>query len=272
MKRETNSASAGMAHQLRLFFVALEFFTRLPVPRWVGFDPLWSREAARFLPLVGWLVGVVGAVVAALSALVLPPVVALLLSMLTTIVLTGALHEDGWADLCDGFGGGHTRARMLEIMRDPRLGAFGVIGLLGMLALKFAALQSMPSQVVALVLVAHPLSRLAALAVMWRLDYVRPEGKAKAVGESLSGAGFCFAGFTVLIPLALLQYSQLALSWAALALGVTLAVVATVCLARLLQRRLGGYTGDCLGAVQQLTELVFYLGALAVLHNPGLLG
>ncbi|MDP9109589.1 MAG: adenosylcobinamide-GDP ribazoletransferase [Pseudomonadota bacterium] len=269
MAPATDSVRTGVTHQLRLFFVALQFFTRLPVPRWVGFDPLWSREAARFLPLVGWLIGLVGAAVLALSALLLPPAIALLLSMLTTIVLTGALHEDGWADLCDGFGGGHTRERILEIMRDPRLGSFGVIGLLGMLALKFAALESMPMQVVTLVLVAHPLSRLAALAVMWRLDYVRPEGKAKAVGESLSGAGFCFAAFTVLIPLALVQFSRLALPWAAFALGAALVLVATVCLARLLQRRLGGYTGDCLGAVQQVAEVVFYLGVLALLHNTG---
>src|SRR5215216_6030305 len=101
----------AIVHQCRLFFIALQFFTRVPVPAWVGFEPGWLQHASRYFPLVGLLVGAVGALVYALAHWLWPAPVAVLLSTAATIYLTGAFHEDGFADMCDGFGGGLTRER-----------------------------------------------------------------------------------------------------------------------------------------------------------------
>src|SRR5574343_914935 len=123
-------------HQLRLFFTALQFFTRLPIPSWVGFDAAWLNQAARYFPLVGVVVALIGAGVYGLAALLLPAPVATLLSTAATIYATGAFHEDGFADMCDGLGGGMRRQRVLEIMKDSRRGAYGASGIVCMVGLK----------------------------------------------------------------------------------------------------------------------------------------
>ena len=119
-----------MLHELRLFFIALQFFTRLPVPRWVGYEPEWLHQSARHFPLVGALVGVVGAAVLWAALWLFPMPVAVVLSMVATVLLTGAFHEDGLADTCDALGGAVSRERALEIMKDTRIGSYGAIGLL----------------------------------------------------------------------------------------------------------------------------------------------
>jgi adenosylcobinamide-GDP ribazoletransferase len=130
--------------QVRLFFIALQFFTRLPIPSWVGFEAAWLHHASRYFPLVGAVVAAIAAGVYALAALVLPAPVAVLLSTAAGIYATGAFHEDGFADMCDGFGGGQTRERVLEIMKDSRIGAYGAIGIILLLAVKCAALSALP--------------------------------------------------------------------------------------------------------------------------------
>lgn len=250
-------------HQLRLFFIALQFFTRLPIPRWVGFAPDWLHHASRYFPAVGVVVGAATAAVYALSAYLWPQPVAVLLSTIAGIYLTGAFHEDGFADMCDGFGGGYSADRVLEIMKDSRIGAYGAIGIGLLLALKCVALISMPMPaVVAALLIAHPLSRLAATALIWQLAYVKAEGKAKPLAQHMSGWEFCIAAMTVLPPLLLLGVFGW-LPWQGIAAGMLGAAFATLWLARFFLRRIGGYTGDCLGAVQQVAETMFYLGLLA---------
>lgn len=248
--------------QLRLFFIALQFFTRIPIPRWVGFEAAWLQQAARYFPAVGWVVALVTAGVYALAALVWPQPVAVLLSSIAGIWLTGAFHEDGFADVCDGFGGGLTPERVLEIMKDSRVGAYGAIGIALMLMLKISVLSSLPaSYVIPALLMAHPLSRLASCSLIWCLEYARQEGKAKPLAEHMSNAEFALACATVLLPLAGLLYFQL-LPWQNFLCGLALLMFATWWLARLFVRRIGGFTGDCLGAVQQLSEVAFYLGIL----------
>jgi adenosylcobinamide-GDP ribazoletransferase len=250
-------------HQLRLFFTALQFFTRLPIPRWVGFEPHWLNQASRYFPLVGLVVAAIAAGVYALAIRLFPAPVAVLLSTAAGIYATGAFHEDGFADVCDGFGGGMTPERVLDIMKDSRIGAYGAIGILLLLMLKCAALaQLSPGAVIAALLVAHPLSRLMATALIWRLDYARAEGKAKPLAHKMSGAEFAFAAASALLPALAAGWSG-ALPWSGIAAGALAAALATAWLARKFVRRIQGYTGDCLGAVQQLTELVFYLGVLA---------
>lgn len=265
-----SSARTGLAgvcvHQLRLFFIALQFFTRLPVPRWVGFDPQWLHHASRYFPAVGMVVGGCGALVYSLAVMLWPPVIAVLLSTAATICMTGAFHEDGFADVCDGFGGAMTPERVLEIMKDSRVGAYGAIGIALLLAIKSAALSLLvPSLAWVALLAAHPLSRLAAASLIRFLDYAKAEGKAKPLAQHMSTAEFMIAIFTVALPLGVLAWSG-ALPWKALVAVALVTVGVVMWMARLFRRRIGGYTGDCLGAVQQVTEAVFYLATLAVVR------
>lgn len=191
----------------------------------------------------------------------LPVPLAVLLSTAATIWLTGAFHEDGWADVCDGFGGGMTRADVLEIMKDSRLGTYGTIGLVMVLALKVGALIAISADglVWAVLLAAHPLSRLAATTVIFsqRYVYADEESKAKPLATSISPVSLAVAFIFGGLPLLLIPFK---LWW-----GTAAVVGITWWAARWFKRRIGGYTGDCLGAVQQLSETAFYLTAVGLL-------
>jgi adenosylcobinamide-GDP ribazoletransferase len=256
--------------QLRLFFIALQFFTRLPIPRWVGFQPAWLHQSSRYFPLVGWVVAAVASAVYGLAALVFPTPVAAVLSTAASIYVTGAFHEDGFADACDGFGGGLNPERVLEIMKDSRVGAYGAIGIVCMLGVKCTTLAMLtPGSAIAALFLAHPLSRLAAAALIWRMDYARAEGKAKPMAQQMSGSEFGIAAVAALLPAALLLLLG-AVSPAVAGASVLACGAAACWLARLFQRRIGGYTGDCLGAVQQLAEVAVYLTVLASLGRGAL--
>lgn len=256
--------TAACLHQCRLFFIALQFFTRLPIPRWVGFEAHWLHHASRYFALVGVVVAALTSAVYAAAAWLWPAPVAVLLATAAGIYATGAFHEDGFADMCDGFGGGMTRERVLEIMKDSRIGAYGAIGIVCLLALKITVLAALPPQaVVAALFLGHPLSRLAATSLIWKLEYARADGKAKPMAQEMSGAEFAIGALCALLP-ALLLAAAGKLPWAALLWGAVAAALAALWLARKCVRRLGGYTGDCLGAVQQLSEVMVYLAVLAV--------
>ena len=242
--------------ELRYFFTALGYFTRVPVPRWVGYEPHYLSAAARYFPLVGLLVGGLGALVYLAAWHVFPPGVAVLLSMAATLLVTGAFHEDGLADCCDAFGGGYTREDVLRIMHDSRIGAFGAIALMIALALKWQTLATLPPlRAAGLMIAAHAASRTGAISYLATLDYVRPEGKAKPVAQRLSGLAFIVAAL----------FGLPALFWPDWRFGcVALAMLAVLRLAlgRYFVRRIGGYTGDCLGFAQQIFELAIYLAAV----------
>ena len=186
-----------MKHEIRIFLTALVFYTRLPLAGQVGHHPYYLSQATRYLPVVGWLVGALAAVVFLAAGFLFSVSLGLIFSMMATILATGAFHEDGFADVCDGFGGGWTREGILEIMKDSRLGTYGVVGLILLLATALALI---------------PLLALALLAARPLL-------------------------LTVLLPLYLLRWY----------------------LGRFFSRWIGGYTGDCLGATQQLSEVLIYL-------------
>lgn len=240
---------------------ALMFFTRLPVPSSAQHDPEDLQRAAAWFPLVGWVVGAVAAAVWWAAAQVWTPALASGLSLAATLLLTGAFHEDGFADVCDGFGGGYTKERVLEIMRDSRVGAFGAIGVVVMLGLKWQAVAALPVTGftgAAVIFAGHTVSRAASVSLMAVLPYVREEaGKAKPLATQLSGGRLLVALLCGVAPLALLPL------WSGCAVAGVLFV--WFLLVAWFRRRLGGYTGDCLGAAQQVTEVVFYLGMLALL-------
>jgi adenosylcobinamide-GDP ribazoletransferase len=245
--------------ELGYFFAALRFFTRLPVPAWVGHSADQLNHAARWFPAVGWIVGGIGAGVTLAALQIWPASVAVLLGMVATLLVTGAFHEDGLADTIDGFGGGWTREQVLTIMKDSRIGSYGAIGIGMVLLTKFvsmAELAVLPGPTLAAALVAgHAVSRLASTSLIFFLDYAREEGKAKPLATRMSGGEWLVAA-----SLGLLPCMWLAPVPAGMALGLVMLV--TVLAARYFVKRIGGYTGDTLGATQQLTELAFYLGLL----------
>ena len=249
--------------QLRLFFIALQYFTRLPIPDWVGFESQWVQQSMRFFPLVGILIGVLGSVAYWIAHAFLPQQVSVIISVATGIILTGALHEDGFADVCDGFGSGGSVERVLEIMKDSRLGTYGVLGIGLLLALKCVSLSAYSSRLLPLILViAHSVSRLFAVVLMRSLDYVRVEGKARLAVGAMSWMAFAFAIITTLFaPITFVYLGWI--QWQSLALGICFAIVPSLYLSNLFFRKIGGYTGDCLGAIQQVAEVGLYLGFLA---------
>jgi adenosylcobinamide-GDP ribazoletransferase len=129
-----------MKKELRVFFTALMFYTRIPCPKWVDHDDDYINQATRYFPFIGWIVGVICFLFLYGASLLLPVPVAVVISMLAGVFITGAFHEDGFADVCDGFGGGWTKEKILLIMKDSRVGAYGVIGLVVLLLLKASAL------------------------------------------------------------------------------------------------------------------------------------
>lgn len=258
---------------VRHFLVALQFFTRIPVTgalaRWVGFTPAMLRESAGHFPGVGWIVGAAGALVFWLGLYLLPgeagALAAALLCIFATVWLTGAFHEDGLADVADGLGGSYDRQRALEIMKDSRIGAFGAIALVLAIGLKAALLATLAGQdemgAACAVLAAHVLSRYVPLFVIRALPYVGGDGgKAKPLADAIGSSSMVTATVWSLPTIWLLWASQPLAN--ALAAGVLVAAVGGW-LIHYFRQRLEGFTGDCLGATQQVCELAIYL-ALAV--------
>jgi adenosylcobinamide-GDP ribazoletransferase len=242
--------------ELTAFFAALGYFTRLPVPGWVGYSADGLARAARFLPAIGLLVGGVGALVFWLALHVWMQPVAVVLAMVATIALTGAFHEDGLSDTADGLGGGWDKAKILAIMKDSRVGSYGVIAIVLALLGKFALLATLPAgQVAAALIAGHAVSRFCAVSLMVTMDYARDDeaSKARPVAARLGAGALVFALVFAALPLVLLVPEQVLPA-------VALAALATIWLAAKCRRWLGGYTGDCLGAVQQVAEIAFYLG------------
>jgi adenosylcobinamide-GDP ribazoletransferase len=251
-----------MKKQLHIFLNAVMFYTRIPVPRNLPYSDEMLNSATRWFPFIGWIVGGIGAAAFYGLQFVFPANLAILLSMIATIFITGAFHEDGFADFCDGFGGGYTKEKILTIMKDSRIGTYGSIGLVGMLAAKYLSLSSIDVKLIPLMLVAaHALSRLMPVLVIFTSEYARAdlESKSKPIGEKGKTTDLLIAIFFGLFWLAFLP---LVFS----AFIVPMLLIVTVIFRKYITGKLDGYTGDCLGALQQLSEVIFYLGWLAFQH------
>ncbi len=256
-----------LAEERAVFLLALQFLTRLPVR-----DPGLYTEARmalipRYFPAVGVLTGGLMAAVWWLAGLALPPVLAAILAVAFGLMLTGAFHEDGFADACDGLGGGVTRARVLEIMRDSRLGTYGAAGLGLMLAARVAALVALApfgAAGLAALVAGQALSRASAVGAIIGAVYARDHGTAKPVQEGVDGASLWVAGITAL---AVAGAGTIWLGAGAMLAGLAGLALGHLLMRRAYTRRIGGYTGDCLGGVQQCSEIGFLLGVLAWLSG-----
>ena len=257
-------------HEWILLLVAVQFLTRLPVPPFKHYDPQWLHQSSRHFPAVGLLVGLLCAGVFWLGSVLFTPLVAAVLSTAFGIRLTGAFHEDGLADSCDGLGGGLTRERTLSIMKDSRLGTYGVLGLVSALLLKISLLASMPLSIaVVALIIGHTVSRLLCISLLALLPYGGEieHAKAKPMAQQLTPLqGLLSSGWLLLAGLLVVlvfpnTVQQIGIGrWL---LAIILALIATDYMRRLLRRRLGGYTGDGLGATQQLGEITVYIGLAA---------
>jgi adenosylcobinamide-GDP ribazoletransferase len=256
---------------LRHWLLALQFFTRVPVTgrlaAWVGYSPAMLRASAAHFPAIGLLVGGIAAGVAwlLLQRLSGPfaPLVVAVFTTIVTVLFTGALHEDGLADVADGLGGSHERRRSLEIMKDSRIGAYGAIALVLALALKMTLLADFaatdPPVLYAALVLAHVLSRAWPLLVIRWLPYAgEADGsKAKPMADAITGGTLAIGALWTAAVLAGVVAVQ---GVAFLVLPFALSLLALVVLLRVFASRLGGFTGDCLGATQQVCELACYLG------------
>lgn len=246
-----------MKNELAAFYSALMFYTRIPVPKDVPHSQEIMDESTKYFPLIGWIVGIVTAAVFYFTALFVPVSVSILLSMIAGILLTGAFHEDGFADFCDGFGGGWSKEQVLTIMKDSRIGTYGAIGIGLMLLLKFTALRESYPVVGFLLFSGHALSRFSCNVFRFHSQYVREneDSKAKPMAKAIDQRSLLIsAGFGLLPVIFIFKLHSVYLILAAL---LTQYVLARYC-----EKRIGGYTGDCLGACQQLSEAAFYISFL----------
>lgn len=243
--------------ELNLFWLALGFLTRLPVPRQLDYSPRTLNASSRYFTLVGALLGLAMGAVYTLAAALYPPSVAVLLALLANLLLCGCFHQDGLADMADGFGGAFERQRKLEIMKDSRLGTYGASALFATLALQFALLLEL-EQVLLALLLGQGLSRALAASLIVDTPYAAdPDAsKAKPLSQAMDAADLWVLLGCAALLLALLPPLQAATL--VLLLGLFRAAFK-----RFLQAQIGGYTGDCLGAAQQLSESLIYLTLLA---------
>lgn len=255
--------TAMLKKEIRIFFTALMFLTRLPVPRFADHSQEYLEKSARYFPLIGWIVALISAAAYFLFRELAGADAGVFASIIAGILTTGAFHEDGFADVCDAFGGGWTKEKILLIMKDSRLGTYGVTGLVAILGAKFLLLRSLyfqrPEQLVLLLLAAHGFSRFMGVLTITLFDYVTDTdtSKSKPVTARKPTPGMLVtAGVFALLPLAGLHWHI----W--LALPVVLLVGYR--LARYFKKWIGGYTGDCLGAMQQVSELTFYLCVVVI--------
>lgn len=242
--------------QLNLFYIAVGFLTRIPVPQTLDYSQQNLNRASRYFAFVGWIIGLLSALVFGLSILILPKAVAILLAMAFSALVTGCFHEDGLADTCDGLGGGWTAPQKLAIMKDSRIGTYGSVGLWFALSLKFALLWSLEYAALALI-VAHPLSRSVSTCLISWLPYVSEEShaKSKPLAEKQ-----CARDLQLNIMFGLL--AMLLVPFAALWLLILLFTL-LYSMRWFLRKQIGGFTGDTLGAIQQLSEILIYAVILA---------
>lgn len=276
---------------VRHFLLALQFFTRIPVTGrladWVGFSPAMLRASAGHFPGVGVVVGTMVAGFTAVLLAFLPlspftPLVAAVLGTVLSVMVTGAFHEDGLADVADGLGGSSDRDRALVIMKDSRVGAFGVLAVVLALLSKVALLALIgsvsPRWMLLGIFAAHVVSRTWPLLLIRLMPHVGDAAgsKSKPLADQISAGSLLAAGVWCFMALAPVGIDSFAInigvnsSWSLTALlPLASALLASglgfAYTGHLLWRRLQGFTGDGLGATQQVCEISFYLGlALAL--------
>ena len=255
-----------VAAQLNLFYLALSFFTRLPVPKTMHYSEALLNKANRFFSLVGLVTGLLLALSYVCFSTFLPANIAILLTMTISLLLTGAFHEDGLADMADGIGGAFTIEKRLTIMKDSRIGTYGAVTLVMALLLKFTLLVNLAEQnsnhLLLAIILAEVLSRAVAGSLISSMPYVSDieQSKSKPLAQAQSSSELALLLLIGITPL--IFYSGEVI--------FTLLIVLVLfrwLFKRWLMARIGGFTGDCLGAGQQLSELLIYLTIVSYINK-----
>lgn len=246
---------------LTSFFIALQLMTRLPVGDRVRWSEAGMAASVAWYPAVGVVIGAIGALTLWALSLVLPLLAAVLFAVFTVVAVTGALHEDGLADSIDALGGHAPRERALEIMRDSSIGTYGVLALMFVICAKLLLLSLLVGFSVWALLAAHVISRATIVWIVDGSNYARTDGKAEHVGGSGRFLSLPSLGALLLGCVPLLVIGGV---WATLGGLLGGALAAAIWHSRV-KKRIGGYTGDTLGAAQQFSEIGVYLGILIAL-------
>lgn len=259
-----------MKKELHIFFTCLMFYTRIPCPKNIDHNPDYLNKATRYFPFIGWIVGSISFLFFYISSLFLSIESAVILAIIASVLTTGAFHEDGFADVCDGFGGGWTKEKILLIMKDSAIGAYGAIGLVLLFLLKFKLFSESISifqlesyygllKIFLLFISAHSVSRLAAISIIFTHEYSRDDvsSKSKPIAKNHTWKEISGSFFFGLVPLIAFSYFHYQFLFALIPVFIM-----RYFLARYFQKWIDGYTGDCLGATQQVCEVVYYLSIL----------
>lgn len=243
-----------MKQEFIYFCNALSYFSRIPVSRELDYSETNLSRAFRYLPLVGILAASLSGLFFVLLSLVFPKAIAVLGMLSLMLLLTGCMHEDGFCDFCDGFGAGTSQEHILRIMKDSHIGVYGVLGLIVIFAMKFFAFMTIPTPYIPMVFIAaHAISRAYAVAMVRFSRYARKEeSKSQHTRLGVDLKTFAMSVTIGLVPLLFLPFGSCL--W-----YLPFSCVLFLLFRAYLHKKINGFTGDTLGALQQLTETLFYL-------------
>jgi len=251
-------------NELIYFATALMFFTRIPVPFKVPYSSEIMNQSQKYFSWVGLLVGLINAVIFYLTFQLFNLEIAIVLMMISSVLLTGAFHEDGFTDVCDSFGGGYGKEKIMTIMKDSRVGAYGAIGIILLFALKFYSIKELGSidlmKTSAFIIFAHTASRFISGTMIYTHRYVTDIDVSKSkplANKPLDAKSLVISFLAVLVAFSLIPDWKLIFAF-------ILAYIGKVYLGWYFKKHIGGYTGDCLGTVQQVCEVLLYLGTIIV--------
>ncbi|MBB6329255.1 adenosylcobinamide-GDP ribazoletransferase [Chryseobacterium sediminis] len=254
----------SIKNELIYFATALMFFTRIPVPFTIPYSSEIMNKSQKYFAWVGLVIGLINAVVLYLSTMLFNLEIGIVLMMISSVLLTGAFHEDGFTDMCDSFGGGYGKEKILTIMKDSRVGAYGTIGIILLFALKFYSIQVLgavaPLRVLGIIILAHTASRFISGTMIYTHQYVTDIDVSKSkplANKPLDGMALLVGFISVVLAFALIPDWRLIFAFA-------LAYSGKIYMGWYFKKHIGGYTGDCLGSVQQICEVLFYLGTMIV--------
>jgi len=248
-----------MKKEIDIFFTAIMFFTRIPCPKWVDHSGEALQNSPKYFSLIGIIVGGFGALVFLGTSYIFPQNISILLSYISTIWITGAFHEDGFADVCDGFGGGWNKDKILAIMKDSLVGTYGIVGLISLFTLKFFALAEINHQLIITLIAGHSVSRCITTFILFLYPYARTDNSSKSIAVA-SNFKRSYLIFNIIIGLSPLLFFNSYWVFSALIPPF----IAMLLLGRFFNKWIGGQTGDCAGATQQITEVIFYLSILVL--------
>ena len=245
------------------FCTAVMFFTRIPIPFQLPWSDEIMNQSQKYYAWTGLIVGGFYALVFFVFQFLFGNAIAIIFSMIGGVLLTGAFHEDGFTDVCDSFGGGYGKEKIMTIMKDSRIGAYGTVGIVLLLLLKFVSLHQLAETTSVLfmcfvLIMSNSASRFIAATTIYTHEYVRDTDTSKSkpiAGKALLFSAFIGGFIAVLVPFAVFG------EWK-FVLVLPLAYIAKIWMAAYFKKHIGGYTGDCLGAIQQVSELIIYLGVL----------